>query len=88
MDPLKVSVPRDTVIAAISSNVDDRTLRELYLWPFADSVHAGVASIMCAYNRVNGTYAFENSKLLNGVLKEELGSRGYVMGDWGKQISE
>ncbi|TVY32112.1 putative beta-glucosidase G [Lachnellula subtilissima] len=68
---------------SVSSNVDDRTLHELYLWPFANAVKAGVASIMCSYNRLNGTYACENSKALNGLLKEELGFQGYVVSDWG-----
>ena len=40
----------------MTSNIDDRTLHELYLWPFADAVHAGVSSIMCSYNRVNASY--------------------------------
>ncbi|KAL3487715.1 putative beta-glucosidase G [Aspergillus germanicus] len=57
--------PNGTVqFEAISSNVDDRTLHELYLWPFANAVHAG------------------NSKLLNGILKNELGFQGYVVSDW------
>jgi beta-glucosidase-like glycosyl hydrolase len=44
---------------------------------------------MCSYNRINGTYACENSKSLNGLLKEELGFQGYVMSDWGMfNISE
>jgi beta-glucosidase len=69
-------------IEAISSNIDDRTMHELYLWPFADAVKAGVSAIMCSYNRVNQTYSCQNSKLLNGLLKEELGFQGYVMSDW------
>jgi len=73
-------------IKSISENADDRTIHELYLWPFADAVKAGVASVMCSYNRVNGTYACENSKILNGLLKEELGFQGYVMSDWGTAI--
>jgi beta-glucosidase-like glycosyl hydrolase len=48
-------------------------MHELYLWPFADSVRAGVASVMCSYNQVNNTYACGNSKILNGLLKDELG---------------
>ncbi|TVY54109.1 putative beta-glucosidase G [Lachnellula cervina] len=68
---------------SVSSNLDDRTLHELYLWPFANAVKAGVASVMCSYNRINGTYACENSKSLNGLLKEELGFQGYVVSDWG-----
>ena len=70
-------------ILAISSNIDDRTLHELYLPPFADAVKVGMASVMCSYNRLNQTYACENSKILNGVLKGELGFQGYVVSDWG-----
>lgn len=73
--------PSDRTIEAVSSNIDDRTLHELYLWPFANSVRAGVAAIMCSYNRMNGSYACQNSKLQNGILKEELGFQGYVMSD-------
>jgi beta-glucosidase len=68
---------------SVSSNVDDRTIHELYMWPFANAVRAGVASVMCSYNRINGTYSCQNSKSLNGYLKEELGFQGYVMSDWG-----
>ncbi|KAH6976415.1 glycosyl hydrolase family 3 N terminal domain-containing protein [Ilyonectria sp. MPI-CAGE-AT-0026] len=71
-----------TEIDAISSNIDDRTLHELYLWPFADSVKAGVASFMCSYNRVNQTYACENDFILKDILRDELGFKGYVMSDW------
>ncbi|KAI8366157.1 glycoside hydrolase superfamily [Blakeslea trispora] len=66
-----------------SSETDSRTLHELYLWPFARSVEAGVASIMCAYNLVNGTYACEDDYTLNTVLKGELGFKGFVQSDWG-----
>jgi beta-glucosidase len=72
---------------AISSNIDDRTLHELYVWPFADAVKAGVAAVMCSYNMVNNSYACANSKLLNGVLKDELGFQGFVMSDWLAQRS-
>lgn len=68
---------------AVSSNIDDRTLHELYLWPFANAVHANVASIMCSYQRLNGSYVCQNSKAQNGILKGELGFQGYVMSDWG-----
>lgn len=68
---------------AHSANLDDRTLHELYVWPFANAVKAGVASLMCAYNRINGSYACQNSKVQNGILKEELGFQGYIMSDWG-----
>ncbi|EAW22115.1 beta-glucosidase [Aspergillus fischeri NRRL 181] len=72
-------------IAAVSSNIDDKTMHELYLWPFQDAVLAGSASIMCSYNRVNNSYGCQNSKTLNGLLKTELGFQGYVMTDWGAQ---
>ena len=72
---------------AISSNIDDRTLHELYLWPFAESVRAGVASVMCSYNMVNNSYACGNSKLQNGILKDELGFQGFVQSDWLAQRS-
>jgi beta-glucosidase len=67
---------------AISENLDDRTLHELYAWPFAESVRAGVASVMCSYNQVNNSYACQNSKLMNGILKDELGFQGFVQSDW------
>lgn len=57
---------------SISSNIDDRAMHELYLWPFADAVKANVASFMCSYNRLNGTYACENDEIQNGLLKDEL----------------
>ncbi|GAA5800706.1 glycoside hydrolase superfamily, partial [Helicostylum pulchrum] len=65
-----------------SSDVDSRTLHEIYLWPFARSVEAGVGSIMCSYNMANGTYACENEYLMNTVLKGELGFKGFVQSDW------
>ncbi|KAI5863601.1 glycoside hydrolase family 3 protein [Durotheca rogersii] len=70
---------------AVSSNVGDRAVHELYLWPFADAVRAGAASVMCAYNRINNTFACENSYLLNRLLKNELGFQGFVVSDWGAQ---
>ncbi|KAM3151346.1 putative beta-glucosidase G [Botrytis cinerea] len=75
-------LPDGTNIDAISSNIDDRTLHELYLWPFADAVRAGTTSILCSYNRINETYACENPHLLNNILKGELGFQGYVVSDW------
>ncbi|KAI0034487.1 beta-glucosidase [Vararia minispora EC-137] len=65
-----------------TSDVDDRTEHELYALPFLRSVMAGVASVMCSYNQVNGTYACENDRTLNQILKTEFGFQGYVMSDW------
>ncbi|KAF7189668.1 putative beta-glucosidase E [Pseudocercospora fuligena] len=72
---------------AISSNIDDRSLHELYAWPFADSIRAGVASVMCSYNQVNNSYACQNSKLMNGIIKDEMGFQGFIQSDWLAQRS-
>ncbi|KAI0481940.1 glycoside hydrolase family 3 protein [Xylariaceae sp. FL0804] len=71
---------RDTM----SADIDDRTLHELYLWPFMDAVYAGVASVMCSYNKINSTWSCENPATMN-ILKEELGFQGYIMTDWNGQ---
>jgi beta-glucosidase len=63
--------------------VDPQTLREIYAAPFAAAVDAGVASIMCAYNRINGQSACGNDAMLNGLLRQEMGFRGFVTSDWG-----
>lgn len=68
---------------SVSSNIDDRTLHEIYMWPFANSVRSGAASFMCSYNRLNGSHSCQNSYALNHLLKTELGFQGYVMSDWG-----
>ncbi|WVQ75627.1 hypothetical protein IAR50_005256 [Cryptococcus sp. DSM 104548] len=70
-----------------SSNIDDRTLREVYTHPFLRAVQADVASVMCSYNLINGSWACENPKTLNGVLKTDFGFQGYVMSDWNAQHS-
>ncbi|KAK4653702.1 beta-glucosidase [Podospora pseudocomata] len=72
---------------SVDVRIGDKTMHELYLWPFADAVRAGVGSVMCSYNRVNGTYACENKWVQNYLLKSELGFRGFVMSDWGAQHS-
>ncbi|KAM0350667.1 hypothetical protein ACHAPU_003155 [Fusarium lateritium] len=77
----------DLVSPAYSANIADRTLHELYLWPFAEAVRANVGAAMTAYNRVNGTIASEHSYLINAILKEELGFQGFVMTDWLSQIT-
>ncbi|KAI1326738.1 glycoside hydrolase superfamily [Xylariaceae sp. FL0255] len=72
-------------VSSVSSNVDDKTMHELYLWPFQDAVKAGTGNIMCSYNRINNSYACANSKTLNGLLKTELGFQGFIVTDWGAQ---
>ncbi|KAM7199207.1 putative glycoside hydrolase [Naviculisporaceae sp. PSN 640] len=72
-------------VQSVSSNIDDRTMHELYLWPFQDAVRAGTGNIMCSYQRVNNSYGCANSKTLNGLLKTELGFQGFVVSDWGAQ---
>ncbi len=67
----------------ISSEVDERTLREIYLLPFEYCVKEAHAwSIMTAYNRLNGTYCAEHPWLLKDVLRDEWGFEGYVISDW------
>lgn len=72
---------------AMSSNIDDRTLHEMYGWPFGDAIKAGAASVMCSYQMVNNSYSCGNSKLLNGILKDEYGFQGFVQSDWLAQRS-
>ncbi len=67
----------------ISSEIDERSLREIYLRPFEDAVtKAGTWAIMSSYNKINGTYAAENHWLLTEVLRDEWGFDGVVMSDW------
>lgn len=63
--------------SSVDVRIDDRTLHELYLWPFADAVRAGVGSVMCSYNKINGTHACENSWTSNYLLKNELAFQGF-----------
>ncbi|KAF7871937.1 uncharacterized protein EAF02_009042 [Botrytis sinoallii] len=68
-----------------SSNVDDKTTREVYLWPFADAVKSGMMATMCAMNKVKNTLSCENSELLNNYLKTAVGFPGMVTPDQGAQ---
>jgi beta-glucosidase len=64
-------------------NVDLQALHEIYVAPFVDAVNAGVSSIMCSYAKVNGKYSCGTDTTLNGILKGELGFKGFVTSDWG-----
>ncbi len=66
----------------VDVRVDERTLREVYLPQFERLVRADVASVMSAYNRVNGDYCGESRHLLREILKQDWGFRGFVMSDF------
>lgn len=66
----------------INVNIDERTLREVYLPHFKKCVKNGVASIMSAYNRVNGKYCGHNEHLLRQILKEDWNFQGFVITDF------
>ncbi|WVQ72131.1 hypothetical protein IAR50_001676 [Cryptococcus sp. DSM 104548] len=67
----------------VSSDIDEKTFREVYLPSFAEAVRAGTGSIMCSYNRINDTPACESHAALNRILKEELNFQGFVLSDFG-----
>jgi beta-glucosidase len=72
-------IDRDT----IDEHIDDRTLHEIYLPGFEAAVKQGrTGSVMCAKNKVNGSYACEHQALLNGVLKGDWGFDGFVVSDF------
>ncbi|MFX1453705.1 MAG: beta-glucosidase, partial [Promethearchaeota archaeon] len=66
----------------VDVNIDERTLREVYLWHFKKCVEAGVASIMNAYNKVNGKYCGHNPHLLRDILKGDWNFNGFVITDF------
>lgn len=75
---------QETRRMSCSSQVDERTLREIYLAAFEGAVTKKKPwTVMCSYNKINGVYAAENKKYLTDVLRDEWGFDGYVMSDWG-----
>jgi beta-glucosidase len=72
----------------VSSDIDERTLHELYLPQYEAAIKpgpnfAGAGSVMCSYNRINSVYACENYDVLTTDLKQQMGFPGFVMSDWG-----
>ena len=68
---------------SVSAEVDEQTGREIELPAYEAAVRAGVGSVMCAYNKVNGTWAAESVPLLTDILRKDWGFKGFVMSDWG-----
>jgi len=69
---------------SINAEVDERALREIYLPAFEMAVtRAKPWTVMCSYNKINGTYAYEHRRLLTDILKKEWGFEGFVVSDWG-----
>ncbi|KAJ7473766.1 glycoside hydrolase family 3 protein [Mycena galericulata] len=66
------------------ANVDDRTLHEMYYYPFLRSIEANVSAVMCAYNQFNGTSSCHNANLIGpkGLLRTD-GFQGFIVSDWG-----
>jgi len=69
---------------ATSIYLDDQTLHEVYVAPFEEAIkRADVSSIMCSYNRINGTFACGYAPTLTKILRDEIGFKGFVTSDWG-----
>ncbi|MFM9851279.1 MAG: beta-glucosidase [Sphingomonadaceae bacterium] len=70
----------------VDVRIDERTLHEVYLPHFKRSVDAGIATVMSAYNKVNGEYAGQHRELLTTILRGEWGFDGFVHSDWVKGV--
>ena len=71
----------------VSSNIDEKTLRELYLYPFEMGIKKAKAKVvMSAYNKVNNIYCSSHDELINQILKKEWKFNGYVVSDWGAAL--
>ena len=66
-----------------SSEVDERTMREIYLPAFEIALQAKPWTVMCSYNLINGVWASENKWLLQDILRDEFGFDGVIVSDWG-----
>lgn len=74
---------QETDRTTVDVRVDEQTMREIELPAYQAAVNAGVGAVMCAHNKVAGAHACGNDPLLNRILKEQWGFRGWVMSDWG-----
>ena len=75
-----------------TSNIDDRTIHEMYHYPFLRAIEADVSSVMCAYNRLNGTSSCHNAELIgsNGLLRKDgfKGDHSYILPDSRRETDE
>lgn len=67
-----------------SSNIDERTLHQIYTLPYEIAIKEGdPGGVMCAFNQVNGVWSCENGTILNDILKNDIGFKGWVVSDFG-----
>ena len=79
---------QETERFTINAEVSERAIQEVYTRPFAAAIEeADLASVMCAFNKVNGVFACDNANLLTEILKKQLGFKGFVMSDYGANLS-
>ena len=74
---------QETNRMTVSSDIDERTLEEIYAPQYEAAIkQGGAGSVMCSYNRINGVYSCENPQTI-GILDKQFGFKGFVMSDWG-----